>query len=69
MSVAKREDKYEPPGIVTPPGLIKYKKHEVSTCHPCLGPYLCMGYAFRALLLARADAISAHCMNSPKEHA
>ena len=36
MSVAKREDKYEPPGIVTPPGLIKYKKHEVSTHHTTL---------------------------------
>ena len=36
MSVAKREDKYEPPGIVTPPGLIKYKKHEVSTLHTTL---------------------------------
>ena len=69
MSVAKREDKYEPPGIVTPPGLIKYKKHEVSTRHPCLSPYLRIGCAFRALLLAHAHATSAHCMDSFKEHA
>ena len=36
VAEAKREDKYEPPGIVTPPGLIKYKKHEVSTHHTTL---------------------------------
>ena len=36
MAEAKREDKYEPPGIVTPPGIIKYKKHEVRTCHTTL---------------------------------
>ena len=36
VSVAKREDKYEPPGIVTPPGLIKYKKHEASALHTTL---------------------------------
>ena len=36
MAEAKREDKYEPPGIVTPPGIIKYKKHEVRTRHATL---------------------------------
>lgn len=31
MSEAKREDRYEPPGIVNPSGVIKYRKHEVGT--------------------------------------
>ena len=30
VSEAKREDRYEPPGIITPSGAIKYRKHEVS---------------------------------------
>ena len=57
MAEAKREDKYEPPGIVTPSGLIKYKKHEVSTHHnTCITLFLRMACAFKALLLARTDA-------------
>ena len=40
VSEAKREDRYEPPGIITPSGAIKYRKHEVSMNNdPCLLPY------------------------------
>ena len=47
VAEAKRSDKYEPPGIITPGGIIKYRKHEVGviSMHACMHAFLQEGDA------------------------